>query len=83
MYQFIETNQRIGIMAEDKEAFVEYAKSKGEWELLQNVDGMLNEYDHSGYHGVYNKFKDLIDGSPIKKRPKADVDKASYQKCKI
>ncbi len=60
--QFIETNRRIGIMVEDEDVFTDYAKSKGEQELIKNVAGMLDEYDRSGYQGVNEKYKNLIEG---------------------
>jgi hypothetical protein len=70
LYQFVETNRRIGIMIEDEEVFMDYAKSKGELELIQNVTSMLDEYEHSGYQSVNEKFKDLVEGSGKKKPSK-------------
>jgi len=49
-------------MVEDEDVFTDYAKSKGEQELIKNVAGMLDEYDRTGYQSVNERYKDLIEG---------------------
>ncbi len=73
LYQYTEANRIIGIMVEDEEVLTDYAKSKGEFELIRTVDSMLDEYNRVGYQGTYEKFKDLIEGVATKKTLKGGL----------
>jgi tRNA-guanine family transglycosylase len=66
LYQFIAVNDFINRLVEDEDALQQYAESNRELKLVQNIDGMFEEYDRNGYHGVYDRYKAILEKKPEK-----------------
>lgn len=60
LYQYIEVNRMINTMIDDEETFIEYTKSLGEYELVNNINNMFIDYKNNNTEYVYNKYKYLF-----------------------
>ena len=60
LYNYINVNNNINIMADDSEVLLEYCKSLGEESLFNNINNILNCNEQHGVNFTYEKYKDII-----------------------
>jgi queuine/archaeosine tRNA-ribosyltransferase len=71
LYQFKKVNETICEKVEDEEALETYAMFIGKSELIHNINGMFEEYEHGGYGRVYEKYRAIIEGKQKERTKKA------------
>lgn len=68
LYQFIAVNDEVNRTVENEDALVRYAEARNELKLVQNITGMLDQYDREGYHSVYERYRSLLIRRQTKQR---------------